>query len=111
MLKPHIWVKEDGWAGDLSYKTETDWKKWEESYRNYVLFYAKIAEENKVEMFCMGTEIRKSVVQRKAFWFSLIQEIRIIYNGKLTMQLIGTIIKMCLFGRSSIILVWMPTSP
>lgn len=84
MLKPHIWVKEDGWAGDLTYTNEADWKKWEDSYRKYILHYAELAEANKIDLFCIGTEIRKSVVSRKAFWFTLIQEIRTVYKGKLT---------------------------
>ncbi|MBL4625517.1 MAG: glycoside hydrolase TIM-barrel-like domain-containing protein [Flavobacteriales bacterium] len=84
MIKPHIWVKGDGWAGELKFETEEDWLLWEKSYREYILFYAKIAQNSDVELFCIGTEIRNSVSIRNKFWSNLIKEIRTLYHGKLT---------------------------
>jgi hypothetical protein len=83
MIKPHIWVKEQGWAGDLSY-SEKNWLIWESAYRNYILNYARLADSLSVDMLCVGTEVRKSASQRAEFWQQLIIEVREIYAGKVT---------------------------
>ena len=43
-----------------------------------------IAIQNKIELFCIGTELNISVVKREKFWRKLIQNIRSRYNGKLS---------------------------
>ncbi len=83
MLKPHVWLRGQ-WIGDFTLETEADWKIWEENYRIYLLNFAKIAEEEKVDLLCIGTEMRQIVRDRPAFWVSLIPEIRQAYSGKLT---------------------------
>lgn len=82
MIKPHIWVKEHGWAGDLNYN-EHDWLIWEEAYRGYILNYAHIADSLSVNMLCIGTEVRKSASVRTQFWTRLIKDVRKIYSGQL----------------------------
>ncbi len=84
MVKPHIWVLGQGWAGDYELSSDQDWQRWEHSFETYILDYAKVADSMKVELFCMGTEYRKAVVQRPAFWTALIGKIRQRYHGKLT---------------------------
>jgi hypothetical protein len=82
MLKPHIWVKEQGWAGDLNYD-ESEWEIWQQAYKNYILHYARLSDSLDVEMFCIGTEIRNSVKKHPEFWKTLIKEVRSTYHGKL----------------------------
>jgi len=84
LLKPHLWVSGDGWAGDFSLKNEIDWLQWEASYTKYILAYAEIAQANNIELFCIGTELRQVAKQRPQFWKALIQKIKISYKGKLT---------------------------
>ncbi len=84
MLKPHIWVKGDGWAGDYTLKSKAEWELFEQQYTNYVLAYAKIAQQYNVELFCIATEFRQVVKERPLFWCALIQKIKKIYKGKLT---------------------------
>ena len=84
MMKPHVWVIGQGWPGRFDLKTEKEWLEWEESYRAYILTFAKISEEHKVDLFCIGTEYRIAVVKRPKFWKKLIQEVREIYKGKVT---------------------------
>lgn len=83
MLKPHTWVRGEGWAGDFSLNNEQDWEKWEKSYEKFILRYAKIADSMHVEMLCIGTEYRKAATQRPEFWSQLIDKTRNIYSGKL----------------------------
>ncbi len=84
MIKPQIWIHQGGWIGDFDVKNEENWIIWENEYRKYILTYARIAQNEKVEMLCIGTEVRLAVAKRPVFWKNLIMEIRKIYDGKLT---------------------------
>lgn len=84
MLKPHVWVRGDGWPGDFQLGNEEDWKTWEHDYEQYILHFAGLADSLGIELFCIGTEFRKAVVQRPEFWQELIKKVRKIYTGKLT---------------------------
>jgi len=82
MLKPQVYLP-GSWPGDMEFKTDEDWVKWETSYHNYVMPFVKMADSLNVELFCIGTEFKKSVAARSRFWEDLIKEIRAIYRGKL----------------------------
>ncbi len=82
MLKPQIYVP-GSWTGDLSFSNEEDWQKWSISYKNYILPFVAMADSMQVELFCIGTEFKKTVQKREQFWRQLIQEIRQQYKGKL----------------------------
>lgn len=84
MVKPHLWLRRGGFTGDLKPNTEENWKILENSYRDYILTYAKAAEDLNAEMLCIGTELEEFVLNRPVFWQKLIKEIRETYNGKLT---------------------------
>lgn len=84
MLKPHVWIFRQGWPGDFQLRTESQWKQWEDQYREYILSYAQIAQDLNVEVFCLGTEFRKAAVQRHHFWVRLIADVKNIYKGKVT---------------------------
>lgn len=84
MVKPHIWVWKGAYTGNINMKNEKKWKLLEDSYRNYILCYAKAAAELQAEIFCIGTELAKFVKNRPEYWQQLIQEIRVLYKGKLT---------------------------
>lgn len=83
MLKPHIWMH-GAWIGEYDLPSDSLWQVWEESYRMFIYDFAKIAAEEKAEMLCIGTELRKAVYKRPDFWKQLISDIREIYPGKLT---------------------------
>ncbi len=84
MIKPHVWVFGQGWPGDFTLEKESDWKEWESQYRQYILAYAKIAEDLDVALFCIGTEYRHAATLRHNFWIRLITDVRKIYAGKIT---------------------------
>jgi hypothetical protein len=83
MIKPQIWIP-NGFTGFIKMKTENDWKILEKKYQDYILFYAKIAEANNCELFCIGTELNSFVSARPEFWNTLIIETKKIYKGKIT---------------------------
>ena len=62
----------------------SSWRKWEDSYRSYILHFALLADSMKVQLFCFGTELGNTVNERPNFWSSLIDTIKKVYYGKLT---------------------------
>lgn len=84
MLKPHLWVIGQGWAGDLEYKTDEQLELWKSSYATYLLHFAQVAHEQNVEMISIGTEIRQIVKTHDGYWFDLISKTRRVYPGPLT---------------------------
>ncbi len=83
MLKPQVFIG-GGWIGDLDFDSEDKWKIWESNYRTFILDYLQVAIKHDVDMFCIGTEINKSVTRREKYWRELISDIRKVYKGKLT---------------------------
>lgn len=87
MLKPHIWLSapQDGkWRSDIFPKNDEDWNIWKNSYREFILMHAQIAEKNDVELFCIGAEFTRLTLEKSDYWRGLIKEIRSIYSGQLT---------------------------
>ena len=84
MMKPQIWVWRGEFTGLLKMASETDWLELENSYKNFIIDYAEVAEEENVEIFCIGTELEKFIEHRPDYWRNLIVEIRKVYKGKLT---------------------------
>lgn len=84
MLKPQIWIWRGEFTGDMMMQSEEDWKTLEETYSNFALTFAKLAQETKAEVFCIGTELEEFVKHRPLFWQELIKKIKQIYTGKLT---------------------------
>lgn len=84
MLKPHVWVRGQGWPGDFTLDSEEQWEQWEQEYANYLRTITQVADSMNVEMLCIGTEYRHAVTERPEFWEDLIREIRQTYDGELT---------------------------
>lgn len=84
MLKPQIWVWRGEFTGYIEMKSEDDWQTFESTYSKFILNFARIAQETKSEIFCIGTELELFIKNRPEYWSKLIKEIRGIYSGKLT---------------------------
>ncbi len=84
MLKPQIWVWRGEFTGDISMSSEENWRIFETSYKEFIMLYAELAQEMKVPLFCIGTELHTFVQTRPKFWDELIRNIRTVYKGKLT---------------------------
>ncbi len=86
-LKPHVWIYDpsDGkWRSDVFPTNESNWNLWQKNYREFILLYAKIAEQNDVELFCIGAEFSRLTIEKPDFWRSLIKDVKSIYSGKIT---------------------------
>lgn len=87
MLKPHIWISrpiDNGWRGEINFSNEKDWQKWEADYTTFIMHYARLAEEENIEILCIATELTNPVQARPAFWKSLARDIRSVYSGRIT---------------------------
>ncbi|MDM8007142.1 MAG: hypothetical protein QUV05_13470 [Phycisphaerae bacterium] len=68
------------WRGVIS---PPNWDDWFEQYRKFILHFARIAEEGKVEVFMVGSEL----VSTEKFtnrWHEVIREARKEFSGKLS---------------------------
>jgi hypothetical protein len=81
VLKPHLWAK--SWPGDIAMKTQQDWTTWFNAYENFILHYAALAEQSRMDMFCIGTELTQTT-SHESSWRNLIRKIRMVYHGPLT---------------------------
>jgi hypothetical protein len=84
MMKPQIWVWRGKFTGMIQMKTEEEWQQLENTYSNFILEYAQVAQDTHAELFCIGTELETFVAKRPEFWNQLIDNIKTVYKGKLT---------------------------
>ena len=84
MLKPHVWIRGQGWTGDFRLNNEKEWNEWEGSYEKYILHYAKIADAMEVEAFCVGLEFKHVVRERPDYFKSIIKKVQKSYDGLVT---------------------------
>jgi len=84
MLKPQLWIKGGVFTGFMAMTNEKDWIQFEKNYEEFILHYAQLAQNEHIELFCIGTELNLFVQNRSKYWQSLILKIKAIYSGKLT---------------------------
>lgn len=84
MMKPQIWVRRGEFTGYIKMTNEEHWKQLENTYSQFILDYAKLAQETKSEILCIGTELEQFIVNRPEYWNHLITKIKTVYKGKLT---------------------------
>jgi hypothetical protein len=81
MLKPHLWGR--GFTGDMKFGSDEDFQVWWQSYRGWLLHFARLAELYDVELLALGNELGGLTVHEQA-WRELIHDVRRIYGGALT---------------------------
>lgn len=87
ILKPHVWVggyDEEQSRSEIGFQTEAAWSRWEASYRHFLLTYAKLASKVDADILVLGTELSRPARARPAFWRSLADSVRRVYDGELT---------------------------
>ena len=83
MLKPQLWNHKT-WIGALDFENKADWDQFHEAYTVFILEWAQMAKDQQADLFCIGTELKNSVLKYPQYWRNLIQKIRNIYKGPLT---------------------------
>jgi hypothetical protein len=86
MLKPHLdLIKSGCWRGEIQFCNDVDWETWFRSYGEFITHYAKLAEENGVEIFCIGVELTVPAVEKPEMWDTyVIQPVRKAFSGPIT---------------------------
>ena len=104
MLVPHLWLEAGGWRGEIepgappdqkdsegryvfrARATEPALRAFAGSYRRFVLAWADLAEDNGVELFSVGVELRSWATSGRATdaLRSLVADVRAHYHGSLT---------------------------
>ncbi|MGB3075646.1 MAG: hypothetical protein WBB36_10010 [Chitinophagales bacterium] len=84
MVKPQLWVSHGKFTGELTFKSEAEWKQFEESYSSYLFQLLEVADSLHAEYFCLGTELNYFVRARSSYWSLLIDAARKRYSGQLT---------------------------
>ncbi len=84
MLKPQVWITDGDFTGDFKLGTEEGWQELEQSYYQYILHFARLADSLQCGAFCIGTEWKNFHQKRPQFWSVLIDSVRANYNGTLT---------------------------
>lgn len=82
MLKPHVDLHNGKWRGEIEFDSEVEWREWFQSYKRFICHYAKLAEQNKVEQFCIGCELVKTTQRRE--WLDVIEAVRENFSGTIT---------------------------
>ncbi len=84
LLKPQIWLSYREWPSDIDFGTDQEWNAWFESYESWILSYALLAEELRVDLFCVGTELTHPTLERPKQFRDLIAKVRRVYRGPIT---------------------------
>ncbi len=84
MLKPHVWIGRGEWRGAIAPGDEAAWKIWWTSYREFIVYYAKLAAEFNVESFVVGVELVSAVREHPDEMLATIAAVREVYTGKIT---------------------------
>ena len=83
VLKPHINCADGAPTATIRPRDEREWFA---SYREFLLHYAAIARDERVELFVVGTELFSMAADpaHAREWEGLIRDVRAVYPGELT---------------------------
>ena len=85
MLKPHIDLTsdEDNSRSDIGFNSDDKWKKWFDNYTEFIVHYARIAQSEDVEFFCVGTELSFAATRTRMWKEHIIPEVRKVFKGQI----------------------------
>lgn len=88
VLKPMLNCRNGVWRAhinffDVEVPCEAKWSKWFASYTEYMLHYARIAEDTSCEMLMIGCELVQTE-RKENYWRALVEKVRHVYTGPLT---------------------------
>jgi hypothetical protein len=84
LLIPHLWVETVGWRGEIDPGSPQGWHAYQESYRNFILAWARDAQRFGVDAFSIGVECKSWSGRFGDVWDRLIGDVRHEFHGALT---------------------------
>ncbi len=83
MLKPQVWLRGGFYSGNIHFAAEADRKLWFSKYREWILHYATVAEQNHNDLLCLGNELGEMAGYERE-WREIVAAVRRIYRGPIT---------------------------
>lgn len=83
MLKPHVWVGGGTFTGNIRFDDPERRASWLASYRRMALHYARVAELEGFDLFCIGNELG-GLTTHEHEWREIIAAVRRVFRGPLT---------------------------
>ena len=84
LLKPHLWIVDGKWRGEIGFDDASAWDQWFDSYEKWMLHYADLAEAEGVDLLVIGVEFRSMESKLEGRWRRLIRKVRRRFHGKIT---------------------------
>lgn len=82
MMKPHLWLGNGKWCGETDI-AQSDLASWENSYSQFIVYHALIAELSGMDALCIGVEL-PNMTRHTDMWKRIIARARVAYSGPLT---------------------------
>lgn len=84
LIVPHLWIETpNSWRGEIDPQTPEGWSAYQKSYQNFVMTWAKAAEEFGADAFSIGVECKSWSGRFGSYWLQLIAGVRSTFKGKL----------------------------
>jgi len=83
MIKPQVWFRHGEYTGAYM-PPDSARMVFEQSFEDFVLHYADLAEKVNADLYCIGTEWHKFIDTNPEFWHQLIVKVKQRYKGQLT---------------------------
>lgn len=83
MLKPHVWVGGGAFTGNIRFDDPGRRAAWLASYRRMALHYARVAELEGFDLFCIGNELSGMTIHEHE-WREIIAAVRRVFRGPVT---------------------------
>jgi len=85
MLKPHIDLTydEENSRSDIGFSTDDKWDEWFDNYTKFIVHYAKLAQSEDVEFFCVGTELSFAATRTDSWKNKVIPKVRKVFKGSI----------------------------
>jgi hypothetical protein len=84
LVIPHLWIETGGWRGEVDPGTPERWEAYQNSYRRFVLAWARDAATAGADALSIGVECKSWSGRFGEYWRSLIAEVRAVFPGLLT---------------------------
>lgn len=85
LIVPHLWFESGEWRGELDPGSDAAWEEWSRNYRAFLLTWAEVARESRVDMLSVGVELRSWLTTAHARSFQpILRDVRRAYPGLLT---------------------------
>jgi hypothetical protein len=88
LLNPQLWIGVHwgvgDWRGQVEMTSDQDWEKWFQSYESFILYFARIAQSERVDLFSVGSELDKVTELMPERFRAVIRKVRSIYLGPCT---------------------------